>query len=109
MFSLSESKKVNEENKRCGLRKKILLAAPNLPVDMVNPGPHDQPPGTLGEAKNCKYWEGFEGAIESELTQSETNRTWDYVEWDSLPRNTNILRAKFVFDIKRRGEREFLK
>jgi hypothetical protein len=32
-----------------------------------------------------------------------------YVNITDLPRNTNILRAKFVFDIKRGGGGEFLK
>ena len=47
---------------------------------------------------------GVERAIETEIAQLEKNKTWEYVNIHELARNTNILRAKFVFDIKRGGE-----
>ena len=76
------------------------MAAPLL--SSTNPEPDDTPPRTLGDARKCKFWNGFEKAIESELTQLEKNNTWEYIDRNSLPPNTNILRAKFV---SREGER----
>ena len=88
-------------------RKEEIFGCAHL--SSTNPEPDDTPPRTLGEARKCTYWKGFEKAIESELTQLEKNNTWEYIDRNSLPPNTNILRAKFVFDIKRGGEGEFLK
>ena len=68
-----------------------------------NPGPNEPVPKTLGEAQKGKH------SIETELTQLEKNKTWEYVDKKDLPRNTNILRSKFVFDIKRDGKGDFLK
>ena len=106
MFSLSEKEKENEKTERCRPKRKF-LAAPLL--SSTNPEPDDTPPRTLGDARKCKFWNGFEKAIESELTQLEKNNTWEYIDRNSLPSNTNILRAKFVFDFKKGGEEEFLK
>ena len=39
----------------------------------------------------------------------EENKTWELGESNSLPRGTNILRSKFVFDIKRGPEGQFHK
>ena len=50
---------------------------------------------------------GVSRAIEEDSL--EKNNTWEFVDIKSLPRNTNILRSKFVFDIKRGAGGEFLK
>jgi hypothetical protein len=65
------------------------------------PGKDEKPPKTLGEAKKGKFWPGFEKAITEEITNLENNNTWTYVDRNELQRGSNILRAKFVFDIKR--------
>ena len=64
MFSLSAKEKENEKIKRCR-PKRNFLAAPLL--SSTNPEPDDTPPRTLGDARKCKFWNGFEKAIESEL------------------------------------------
>jgi len=66
-------------------------------------------PKTLGEARKSIFWDGFQGAIEVELKSLEENKTWEYINRNSLPRGTNILRSKFVFDLKRGANGEFLK
>ena len=103
-LTLSERDTEPERDKRLRPRKKqnaALLAA------STHPGPHENPPATLGTAKQCQYWKGYEEAIESELSQLEKNNTWSYVDRNSLPHHTNILRSKFVFDIKRGGVGSF--
>jgi len=67
------------------------------------------PPSTLGQAKKSPFWPGFEKAIQSELESLEQNKTWDVVNWNEIPRGSNILNSKFVFDIKRGPAGEFLK
>ena len=47
--------------------------------------------------------------IEKELTSLEKNGTWVCVDGHQIPRDKNILRAKFVFDIKRGPHGEFVK
>jgi hypothetical protein len=72
--------------------------------------PFDFPvPKTLKQARVGGYWEGFEKAIETEISTLEETDTWGYIDKTSLPRGTNILRSKFVFDIKRGANGEFLK
>jgi hypothetical protein len=66
-------------------------------------------PKTLGEAKKSPFWEGFNRAIFTELETLEKNGTWVFVERASLPRGTNILRSKIVFDLKFGSTGEFLK
>jgi len=68
------------------------------------PTPETKVPKTLTEARQSRFWKGFEGAIRDELTSLEENKTWEYVPRTSLPKDTNILRAKFVFDIKRNSK-----
>jgi hypothetical protein len=63
----------------------------------------------LGEARKSSFWPGFEEAISLEISSLGKNQTWDYVDLKSLPKGTNILRSKFVFDIKRGATGEFLK
>ena len=72
LFSLSENEKEYEDTKRCRPEKKQLLTAH---LSSTDPEPDDTPPRTLGEARKCTYWKGFEKAIESELTQLEKNNT----------------------------------
>ena len=49
-------------------------------------------------------------AIESEVTQLEKNKTLDYIILQDIPRGTNILRSKFVFEYQKRDyQGEFLK
>ena len=74
-----------------------------------DPGPDDKPPGNLNKARKGPYWEGFERAIETEITQLEKNHTWEYVDIKSIEKGANILRSKFVFDIKRDEKGNFLK
>ena len=66
-------------------------------------------PKTLKQAQTSGYWEGFKEAIEKEIQALEDRETWEYIDRETLPRGTNILRAKFVFDIKRGAEGQFLK
>ena len=47
--------------------------------------------------------------IETEISTLEEKDTWEYVDRRTLPRGTNILRSKFVFDIKRDSNGDFLK
>lgn len=115
----SESEKKSEESEKpkhlhnLRKRKRKAKTAMHVSLDAANPEPHpgpDEPvPKTLGEAQKGRYWQGFAHAIEAEITQLEKNKTWEYVDRRDLPRNTNILRAKFVFDIKRDARGEFLK
>jgi hypothetical protein len=79
-------------------------------TDKLPPVPAEVlPPKTLGEAKKSPWWPGFEEAIKQELDSLEKNETWDLVSRHDLPRGTNVLRAKFVFDIKRGPSGEFQK
>jgi hypothetical protein len=73
---------------------------PPVPKDLL-------PPSTLGQAKRSPWWSGFEGAIRSELKALEDNKTWDAVDRSEVPRGRNILRSKFVFDIKRVRQGKF--
>jgi hypothetical protein len=73
------------------------------------PPPKIVPPKTLGEARKSPFWPGFEEAISAEISSLKKNQTWDYIDLKTLPRGTNILRSKFVFDIKRGANGEFLK
>ena len=57
----------------------------------------------------CLYWKGFEKAIETEVGNLKKNSTWEYVNMKEISRETNILRSKLVFDIKRGPQGEFLK
>jgi hypothetical protein len=76
----------------------------------AKPPPKGTPvPRTVGEAKKSEFWEGFKGAIERELETLEKNGTWELVERKSLPWGTNILRSKFVFDLKYGPTGEFVK
>ena len=43
------------------------------------------------------------------MSQLEKNETWHYVDRSSLPKGVNILRSKFVFDIKRDADGNFKK
>ena len=76
---------------------------------IVEPPPEFIAPKTLLQAKKSLFWEGFRGAIEEELNSLEKNTTWEYVDIQTLKKDTNILRSKFVFDIKRGAGGEFLK
>ena len=66
-------------------------------------------PRTMGEAKKSPFWEGFHRAIYTELETLERNKTWEFVDIRSLPKGTNILRSKMVFDLKYGPSGEFLK
>ena len=63
----------------------------------------------MGEAKDSKWWGGFKKAIDEELKTLEENKTWTMIERRELPYGTNILRSKFVFDIKRDKDGNFIK
>ena len=63
----------------------------------------------MGEAKKSPFWEGFHRAISTELETLERNKTWEFVDIRSLPKDTNILRSKMVFDLKYGPSGEFLK
>src|SRR5437016_2954526 len=65
------------------------------------PTPDTPVPRTLKEAQKSAFWEGFRGAIETELNALEKNGTWEYVEERDISAGSNVLPAKFVFDIKR--------
>ena len=71
------------------------------PVGVFGPSADVLPPKNLKEAQRSPYWSGFREAIEKEITQLEKNNTWEYIEKRDLPTNANILKSKFVFDIKR--------
>ena len=43
------------------------------------------------------------------MTNLEKNETWVYVNLKDIERGRNLMRAKFVFDIKRGAKVEFLK
>ena len=73
------------------------------------PTPDTPVPRPLREAQKSAFWEGFQGAINAEIKALEEKGTWEYVERKEIPEGSNILRAKFVFDIKRGPQREFLK
>ena len=73
------------------------------------PGPEVVPPPTLAIARKCQYWEGWERAIKTEIDNLENNHTWEYVDRNTLPKNTNILRSKVIFDIKRDSNGSFIK
>ena len=48
-------------------------------------------------------------AIATELETLEKNGTWEFVDRAYLPKGTNILRSKFVFDLKYGPTGDFLK
>jgi hypothetical protein len=75
---------------------------PPVPPDLIAPK-------TLGEAQKSPWWSGFEKAIQVELESLRHNKTWELVDIKTLPRGTNILRSKFVFDIKRGSSGEFIR
>jgi hypothetical protein len=75
---------------------------PPVPKDLL-------PPCTMSEARSSPWWGGFLQAIEAELTSLEKNSTWEYIDRKDLPVGANILRSKFVFDIKRGASGEFLR
>src|SRR6185437_12439041 len=78
-------------------------------VDVMMPAPDEVPPKTIAQARKRPNWAGYERALEEEISQLEKNNTWTYIERDTLPPQTNILRSKVVFDIKRGAGGEFLK
>ena len=67
------------------------------------------PPKTLGEAKKSLWWEGYRLAIEEEISNLEKLGCWERVNIRSIPRGTNILLSKFVFDDKRGPDGKLLK
>jgi hypothetical protein len=71
-----------------------------IPEEKGNPSASTPVPKTLKEAKESGFWKGFEKAIETEVKAIEEQHTWEYVDWKDIPKNRNILRSKFVFDIK---------
>ena len=75
---------------------------PPVPSDLL-------PPSTLGEARKSSWWPGFEKAIGDELEALEKNRTWEVINRSEVPPGRNILRSKFVFDLKRGPGGEFIK
>ena len=78
-------------------------------VDDMMPAPDEVPPKTIAQARKRPNWAGYERALQVEISQLEKNNTWTYIERDTLPPQTNILRSKIVFDIKRGPGGEFLK
>jgi hypothetical protein len=92
-----------------GGEKRVRKVPDRLTYVVRIPEPDTLIPKTLREAKNSPYWEGFEEAIGVEISGLEKNQTWEYIDIKTLPRGTNILRSKFVFDIKRGSGGEFLK
>src|SRR6185437_15115084 len=63
----------------------------------------------IAQARKRPNWAGYERALGEEISQLEKNNTWTYIERNTLPPQTNILRSKVVFDIKRGAGGEFLK
>lgn len=59
------------------------------------------PPANLAEARRSPWWTGYLAAIEEEISNLEKLRCWDYVPLKEIPKGTNILRSKLVFDDKR--------
>jgi hypothetical protein len=103
--TLIPEKTETSREKRARLRSRAMLVASGPET----PGPDEAPPTTLGHAKKGRFWPGYERAIEEEMGQLEKNGTWEYVDRSKLPYNLNILRSKFVFDIKRGARGEFIK
>ena len=66
-------------------------------------------PKTLGDAKKSAWWEGYESAIGEEIENLCRLECWESVTLKSIPRGTNILRSKFVFDDKRGPEGQLIK
>lgn len=58
-------------------------------------------PETLREAKQSPWWPQYRKAAEDEIKGHEDSKTWILVPHSSLPKGTNILRGKWVFDDKR--------
>ena len=52
---------------------------------------------------------GYKGAFEEELSNLEKLGCWEVVHLSSVPRGTNILRSKLVFDDKRGSDGKLLK
>lgn len=67
------------------------------------------PPKTLGDARKSAWWEGYRQAIHEEISNLEKLGCWEVVPLKDVPRHTNILRSKFVFDDKRGPAGELLK
>ena len=102
-----EKEEISKTGKRSRIRK--IAYQVSISASAGVPGIDEPTPATLGEAKRGRYWKGYQEAIESELTQLEKNQTWTYVDKRELEKGTNILRAKFVLDIKRGSKGEFIK
>ena len=79
------------------------------PIFRLDKPPGVPPPKTLGEARKSAWWEGYRRAITEEITNLETLGCWEVIEITDVPRGTNILRSKFVFDDKRDSDGKLLK
>ena len=104
-----QAKKPGILQKKSETDRKTSTKAYHTNADILVPSVGELPPTTLGEAKKSMYWQGYEKAIETEITNLEKNNTWEYIDIRSLERGTNVLRSKFVFDIKRDEKGKFIK
>jgi hypothetical protein len=89
-----------------GFKQAALLSESKVSLDKPSSIP---PPRTLGEAKKSPWWEGYRRAIEEEISNLEKLGCWEVVNLKTIPRGTNILRSKFVFDDKRGPAGKLLK
>ena len=89
-----------------GKRRSTRISVPPNRLIYVAEAKMDKPPGipppkTLGEAKKSAWWDGYAAAIEEEVSNLVKLGCWEVISIKSIPRGTNILRSKFVFDDKR--------
>ena len=67
------------------------------------------PPPTLGEARRSPWWTQYKAAMAKEMNGHSENKTWVVVPRNSMPRGTNLIRGKWVFDDKRGEDGKILK
>ena len=61
-----------------------------------------EPPATLGEARRSPWWPQYKAAMGVELDGHAENKTWTVVPRSTMPRGTNLIRGKWVFDDRKR-------
>ena len=67
------------------------------------------PPETLREARLSPWWAQYKAAMDVEMDGHKENSTWEVVDRGKMPRGTNLIRGKWVFDDKRGEDGKILK
>lgn len=67
------------------------------------------PPLTLGDARRSPWWPQYKAGMTVEFDGHIENETWIVVPRSRMPRGTNLIRGKWVFDDKRGEDGKILK